>query len=205
MAMDDDPIRKQIKVTVDQMTQIFLFEISKKYNLPTKAFGSRKAPQTVLSPIETGLYRLEVKTDFHQVKIELTLHMDEINETLQRHATKRTPEPDWAFLAFIKEGAFTLANVKKCKDLEALTGLAAISTQMSGAYPIPKLTRDTLYSALFFVAVDTDERWEPESHRLAPLQLPAVPSIDQITELKGKLNNLLSMEGGKSINCLTFP
>ena len=67
MAMDDEIIKKQIKAVVDQMTQVFLFEISKKYNLPTEAFTFRKAPQTISSAIETELYTLAVKTDYHQV------------------------------------------------------------------------------------------------------------------------------------------
>jgi hypothetical protein len=195
MALDDESIEEQIRDTINRLTSVFLGDLEHRYSLPKNKDGALPSSFQVLLPeLQTELYRLSAKGDYHQVCIELELNLDAIEEIVQSLVTKRTPDPTWAFFGFIKELPSMLPNIKSFNDIDGLRYVADIATQTSNPFFTPFLKECVPHSALFLIAFDTDTVFEIKADKLATLRLPAAPRIDDITKLKTELKELLSIK-----------
>jgi hypothetical protein len=196
MAVDDESIgiEDKIKSTIDRLTECLLGDTERKHGLPGIDAGTLSSFQVLLPNLKTGLYELSAKGNYHQVEIALTLNVEKIEEISRGLATRRTPDPAWAFLGFIKDTPFNAGSIKPYNSMEELSTVADINTQSSGALFTPLLKESMPHSALFLVAFDTDETFTVEADRLATLRLPPAPKIDEITELKEKLAKLMSIK-----------
>jgi len=193
MSMDEELVQEQIDDTINRLTQLLLLDVRKQHNLPTEGFEIPEIPQALTSEIETGLYKISTVRDFHEVQLKLELDPRGIEKKMREYATKRCPEPDWTFLAFFREGAFSLSSISKIKSIEELIRQAEFSSQTDVHFPLPNLKQGISYSALFLVVFESDEAIGFEADKLTVIQAPQkVMQVSGIKELKDQLIDLMS-------------
>jgi len=186
MAMDDE-IKKQIKALVAQLTRLMLRDVARKYSISDA--------EPLFSPeIDTPMYKVEGTYGYEQAEIRVTLKMDGIHERIDQYGPKGKSLPRWSFLGYIKEGTFHQSIIENCKDIAMATALAEINTQIDRVIPTPFIKRCTAYTAIFLIAYDNDDTWGFEEDVLTMIHLPRAPSIEDVSELKGKLELLLRMD-----------